>query len=146
LAALASNRTGHLYSIDLPEFTDATENGEQFWSGKGGAVVPRDERCGWLVPERLCERWTLCLGKSAEILPRLLQEVQTIDLFVHDSEHSFQNQLFEFRAAFTHLSANGILFASDINWSRAFDVFTKEARADSRRFFVDYSLGLVVRN
>ena len=146
LSALAKNSAGHLYSIDLPEFTDATGNSEQFWSGKGGAVVPRDERSGWLVPDTLRGRWTLLLGKSSELLPKLLEELQTIDLFIHDSEHSFQNQLFEFRAAFARLAPKGVIFASDINWSRAFNVFAKEVSRESRRFFVDYSLGLVARN
>jgi hypothetical protein len=146
LAALTSNCAGHLYSVDLPEFTGASGDDEQFWSGKGGAVVPRDERSGWIVPDKLRRRWTLLLGKSSELLPKLLQELQAIDLFVHDSEHSFQNQLFEFRAAFARLAPKGVIFASDINWSRAFNIFAKEVSAESRRFFVDYSLGLVVRN
>ena len=145
LAALMRNASGHLYSIDLPEYADLRENDAQFWIGKGGAVVPGNEQSGWLVPLKLRERWTLSLGKSSELLPELLGTVGDVDLFIHDSEHSFQNQLSEFRNAFNRLRSGGIIFASDINWSRAFDVFAKEVSGQSRRFFVDYSLGLVVR-
>ncbi len=144
LKALAGNQSGHLYSVDLPEFTG--ENRNQFWTGKGGAVVPQDLASGWLVPRDLRDRWSLQLGKSADILPSLLCRLDKIDLFVHDSEHSFENQLSEFRLAFDHLSSGGVIFATDINWSRAFDVFAKEVAGRSRRYFVDYSSGLVVRN
>jgi hypothetical protein len=146
LAALTRNVSGHLYSIDLPEYANSRQNDARFWIGKGGAVVPENEQSGWLVPPRLREHWTLSLGKSSELLPALLATVGDLDLFIHDSEHSFQNQLFEFRTAFNRLRNGGIIFASDINWSRAFDVFSKEVSDQSRRFFVDYSLGLVVRN
>ena len=146
LAALMRNASGHLYSIDLPEYANSRENDAQFWIGKGGAVVPENEQSGWLVPLKLRQRWTLSLGRSSDLLPGLLATVGDVDLFIHDSEHSFQNQLFEFRTAFNHLRNGGIIFASDINWSRAFDVFAKKVSDQSRRFFVDYSLGLVVRN
>ena len=146
LSALERNGIGRLYSIDLPEFAGATGLGENFWEGKGGAVVPEGERSGWLVPLHWRDRWTFRLGKAGEQLPVLLDELGVIDLFVHDSEHSYQNQLFEFRSAFEHLRSGGILFASDINWSRAFDVFAKEVRSQSRRFFIDYSLGAILRD
>ena len=146
LAALARNNFGHLYSIDLPEFTGQSNAVQRFWSGKGGAVVPADQCSGWLVPEALRGRWTLRLGKSSELLPKLLDEVSPVNLFIHDSEHSFENQLFEFRAAFARLTTGGVIFASDINWSKAFDVFAGEVSQQARKFFIDYSLGLVVRN
>jgi hypothetical protein len=146
LAALERNGSGHLYSIDLPEFTGRSQPQAQFWEGKGGAVVPAGKQSGWLVPDTLRHPWTLQLGKSAELLPTRLTRLNAIDLFIHDSEHSLENQLFEFRVAFSHLAPGGILFASDINWSKAFGVFSKEVSRDTRHYFVDYSLGLIVRN
>jgi hypothetical protein len=144
LQALEGNGHGHLYSIDLPEFTDAPETAQDFWQGKGGAVVPADKQSGWLVPELLRSRWTLQLGRASEILPQLLDNLGSIDLFVHDSEHSYANQLFEFRTAFARLSSGGILFASDISWSDAFDDFVKEIRGSGRHHYVDYSLAIAV--
>jgi hypothetical protein len=145
LAALNQNGTGHLYSIDYPEYADSPERGVDFWEGKGGAVVPADEQSGWLVPDKLRDRWTLLLGKSREKLPSLLSDLKTIDLFVHDSEHSLDNQLFEFSLAFKHLSQQGRLLASDINWSGAFEVFWKDVRHQARRHFIDDSLALVAK-
>ena len=142
LAALEKNGKGHLYSIDYPEFTGSSAT--DFWEGKGGAVVPNDNGCGWLVPRELRDRWTLKLGKSSVELPALLTELDKIDLFLHDSEHSFENQLFEFRLAFKHLTQCGALFASDISWSQAFDVFSKEIAGQARCYFVDPNLALVL--
>lgn len=68
-----------------------------------------------------------------------------MDLFVHDSEHSLENQLFEFRLAFHHLVANGLLLASDITWSPAFEQFWPEVRGRARRHFMDHNLALVIK-
>ncbi|MEP6937501.1 MAG: class I SAM-dependent methyltransferase [Chthoniobacterales bacterium] len=146
LSALARNGAGYLYSIDFPEFATAAVSDQGFWEGKGGAVVPENERSGWLVPSDLRDRWLLRLGRSKEELPPLLDELCEIDLFVHDSEHSYENQLFEFRSAFAHLGAEGVLFASDINWSSAFEDFAKQVASASRFYYVDYSLGVLLRN
>jgi hypothetical protein len=145
LSALARNGIGHLHSIDLPEMAGAAGSNQEFWEGKGGAVIPEDEQSGWLVPPHLRDRWTVRLGKSSEMLPPILDELGTIDLFIHDSEHSYENQLFEFQSGFAHLSGRGVLFASDINWSNAFDVFAKEMSDEARPSYVDYSLGIMMR-
>jgi predicted O-methyltransferase YrrM len=145
LAALKQNGIGHLYSIDYPEFAGASGSGVDFWEGKGGAVVPGDEQSGWLVPEELRSRWTLIIGKSQAKLPPLLADLHDIDLFVHDSEHSLENQLFEFGLAFEHLRTGGLLLASDITWSNAFDLFWRSIRHRAERRFIDDSLALVAK-
>ena len=75
-----------------------------FWQGKGGAVVPSDRTSGWLIPQDLRQNWSLKLGKSQDKLPSLLKQLDKIDMFIHDSEHSLENQLFEFRLAFQYLN------------------------------------------
>ena len=74
LSALKENNKGFLYSIDLPS--------PDLPSGK----VP-----GWMVPEHLRKRWDLRAGKSSDLLPTLLLEVKDVDIFLHDSEHSYEN-------------------------------------------------------
>ena len=145
LAALQRNGIGRLYSIDYPEYAGIPDKGADFWAGKGGAVVPADEQCGWLVPEELRGRWRLILGKSQDKLPPLLADLGVIDLFVHDSEHSLENQLFEFGLAFKHLRTGGLLLASDITWSDAFDLFWRGIRHQAERRFIDDSLALVAK-
>jgi hypothetical protein len=146
LLALQRNGAGHLYSIDYPEFADDHIHRGSFWHGKGGAVVPPGEESGWLVPMELRDRWTLTLGKSKHELQPLLHELGQIDFFLHDSEHSFENQLFEFSIVFKFLQASGILLASDITWSNAFDVFWKVVKKKARRYFIDHNLAIVSKS
>ncbi len=79
LCALDQNERGQLYSIDLPG-----------WRGN---------ESGWMVPNYLKHRWSLILGRSSEELMPLLQRVVAIDIFLHDSDHSYQNMLWEFQTA-----------------------------------------------
>ncbi|HLA14627.1 MAG TPA: class I SAM-dependent methyltransferase [Gemmatimonadaceae bacterium] len=145
LEGLRRNDTGHLYSVDLPEVAGDIDGGRQFWSGKGGAVVPPDRPSGWLVPEQLQDRWTLCLGRSTAVLPGLVNRLGQIDLFIHDSEHSLENQMFEFRLAWQHLCPGGLLAASDINCSPAFLQFCEEIRDAGHVYFVDDGLAFMVK-
>jgi predicted O-methyltransferase YrrM len=104
LQALADNNAGHLWSIDLPPI-----GAEQF--------------AGSFVPQYLRGRWTLLRGRSRDVLPRLLQELPSPDLFLHDSLHTTRNMTFEFRTAWQKLRAGGVLISDDIHMSKAFARF-----------------------
>ena len=145
LEAIAQNGSGGLYSIDYPEFTGDRSASSEFWSGKGGAVVPAECESGWLVPGDLRGRWALRLGKSSDLLEPWLKELGSIDCFFHDSEHSYANQLAEFRSAYRYLRKGGVIVASDANWSDAFVDFVKELRDESRVYWVDHSLAVLAK-
>jgi hypothetical protein len=51
---------------------------------------------GWIVPKSLRERWTLILGKVEDKLPSLLDEFEAIDVFYHDSLHTYEHMMFEY--------------------------------------------------
>ena len=97
LRALERNGAGHLTSIDLPS-TDLPI----------GARGP-----GWLIPERLKARWTLCLGDSRRLLPEAAAANAPIDLFLHDSDHSRTHREFEFRAVRAHVAPSGLIASDD---------------------------------
>lgn len=145
LRAMQANGAGRLSSVDLPEFSGERGGAQAFWSGKGGAVVPAGLAPGWLVPQELRSRWDLHLGRSASLLPPLLDELGPIDCFLHDSEHSFENQSFEFEAAARHLRPGGILVASDTGASSAFDAFCAAHVCDFEVYWVDHSLALALK-
>ena len=106
LAALERNEDGHLWSIDLPH-PDTLLN----------------DQIGAAVPERLRDRWTLSLGSSTALLPRLLDELGEIDLFVHDSLHTTRNVDFELTAAWEALRPGGAILVDDIHWNLGFQAF-----------------------
>jgi len=146
LAALERNGSGRLVSIDLPEFSDPDLNPTEFWDGKGGAVVPAGKSVGWLVPETLRKPWALVLGRSQDVLGPTLKAEGPVDIFIHDSEHSYENQSLEFAAGYEALRPGGVLVATDINWSSAFDDFwARVTGKGARRAFVDPSCALVVK-
>lgn len=99
LRALSANGTGTLYSIDLPRAT--------------GTQLPRGRSPGWLVPDALRRRWKLSLGDSRTLLPHLLATLDRVDLFFHDSDHSYDNMYFELEQALPRLSPGGLLVCDD---------------------------------
>lgn len=119
LQALSKNGSGALHSIDLPPL-----------------AKKEDEYVGWLVPNGLRERWTLHRGTSRRLLLPLLRELGQIDLFVHDSLHTYRNMKLEFAAAWRALRGGGVLISDDIEGNRA---FLELAQGD------DVALSVVVR-
>jgi predicted O-methyltransferase YrrM len=110
LRALEMNGHGTLFSVDLPPLR---RNYECFW--------------GIAVPEELRGRWRLHRGTSARVLPRLLKERPTIDLFVHDSLHTHRNMRREFDAVWPHLRSGALLLADDVERNRAFGELRQKA-------------------
>lgn len=125
LYALECNQGGHLYSIDYPEGLGAERGPAAHWEGDGNAVVPEGKAPGWLVPERLRQRWTLILGRSQEKLPGLLEELGRVDVFFHDSEHSYECMWFEMREARKFLAPGGTILVHDVNLNSAFADFAR---------------------
>ena len=105
LCALEENKHGELYSIDLP------------WG----------EQSGWIIPNYLRHRWHLELGSSSEKLPSLLENLGAIDIFLHDSEHSYENMLWEYQTAWVYLKDRGILLSHNVEQNYAFPDFCQSA-------------------
>ena len=118
LQGLHDNGNGMLYSIDLPLSKFKNPNGKPL-----NYQFPRKGDTGFGVPERLKERWTLLLGDSHYELPKLLDKLGSCDLFFHDSEHSYENMMFEFSTVFPHLSDNAVVSSDDVSLNNAFRSF-----------------------
>jgi len=95
---MEENRTGNLISIDLP-----TPNTR---------LLPD---VGYLVPKELRHRWDFQRGPSKTLLPQILDQVIEIDMFQHDSRHSYSNQLYEYHTAWPFIRSGGILISDDVN-------------------------------
>ncbi len=103
LQGMKVNKKGRLESIDLPPL------------GKDA-----DAYVGRLVPEQLRGRWTLHRGVSGRLLQPLLSNRGAIDLFVHDSLHTYRNMTQEFRIAWAALRPGGTLISDDVEGNSAF--------------------------
>lgn len=138
LQALADNNIGKLYSIDLP-FQ---------WYIYGDHILhldslPAGKMPGYLVPEKLKNKWTLILGNTYEKLPELLTELKSIDIFIHDSEHSDKAMMFEYNQAWPKIRKNGILGSDDVSFTKAFNNFSKSKRVKGVIF---KDLGIINKN
>jgi len=110
LRALDRNGIGTLHSIDLPNV-------------QAGSILPAGRTSGWIVPESLRDRWQLRLGDTRVILPSLLKSLDRLDLFLHDSDHSYEAMLFEFEQAYPKLEPAGLLLSDDTHIHSAWDDF-----------------------
>ena len=105
LSALNENKKGSLYSIDLPEV---------------GMPKLYGKEPGWIVDEALRRRWTLIYGKTEVKLPPLLGKLKHVDIFLHDSEHSYTNMRFEFSMALRYMKEGSLLLSDDVRSNSAF--------------------------
>lgn len=110
LRALEANGAGTLYSIDLPNVQE-------------GSVLPAGRGSGWIVPHSLRGRWKLQIGDTRKLLPELLATLDRVDLFLHDSDHSYEAMSFEFEQAFPKLESGGLLMSDDTHLHAAWDDF-----------------------
>lgn len=49
----------------------------------------------------------------------LLAEIGKVDIFLHDSEHTYDNMMFEYATAWDYLPKGGLLLSHDISWNNA---------------------------
>jgi len=124
LAGMHANHRGRLYSIEKFRYP----------------LDLKGKECGWLVPLELRERWQLIVGSSEKELPLLLDQIGTLDLFFHDSNHSYDNMTWELSIAWPRMSSSGILLADNVNFNFAFRDFCE--RHGRIPLLLDYTPGL----
>ena len=140
LLALHKNSQGSLVSIDFP----ATEIVRGSTECMSDTTLPLGCAPGWLIPDYLKDRHRLELGDSKKLLPELLHELKQIDIFLHDSLHTYEHQYFEYGTAWPYLKQHGLLLSDDIFWSSAFHQFCREKKISYLNLF--NNIGIVKRN
>jgi predicted O-methyltransferase YrrM len=128
LFALHLNGRGSLYSIELGD----------------PRYFPAGKSPGWVVADWLKPKWQLLIGDSRALLPELLFKLGTIDIFIHDSMHTYEQMIWEYRAAFPHIRPGGLLVSDDAAWNPAFAKFSREVSA--RRAGVLRGVGFLQKN
>ena len=87
--------------------------------------LPPGKQPGWIVPKRLQKRWTLKLGSSHELLKKELETEPPLDMFIHDSEHSYDTMWFELNTAWNYLRDGGLLICDNIEANTSFFDFCR---------------------
>jgi len=128
LCALEENKQGKLYSIDLP-WEETLTYPKHYFAPEGVAgVMSRGTQSGWIIPDYLRHRWQLVQGRTSEKLPPLLEKLGAIDIFLHDSEHSYQNMLWEYQTAWVYLKGGGVLLSHNVDMNDAFSHFCQSVK------------------
>lgn len=113
LLALERNQKGGLHSIEIGD----------------SSYLPVGKEPGWIVPDRLRTRWRLHIGDVAAVLPSLLHDLGEVDIFIHDSLHSYEHMKLEFEMARPYIRHGGLLLADDAQWNSAFQGFASSIRS-----------------
>ncbi len=103
--ALLSNVHGTLYSVEV---TDDV-----------GALLSENEKVRWHL--EVLEKRSL-----EDSFARFVDKVSPIDIFLHDSDHSYGWQAFEYNRVSASLTSHGILISDDVDASFAFLDFCKK--------------------
>jgi predicted O-methyltransferase YrrM len=133
--ALATNGAeGKLYGIDIPPVFNPKDPA---WTGAGkvyGHVIPEGKTSGWMVPEAYRKRFEVQNGDAKLLLPKLVDSLPGIDMFYHDSDHTYNHMMFEFREAKRKLAPGGLIIADDIAWNAALWDFADEQAVPAYNF------------
>jgi predicted O-methyltransferase YrrM len=95
LAALARNGDGTLHSLELGRRQDEPAH-------------------DYFVPDEFRDRWRLTIGDSRRLLPAVMERYTPVDMFYHDSLHTYDHMTWEFGTALPHLSSSGLLASDDV--------------------------------
>ena len=109
LQALRDNDRGELVSID-------------------GLFRPwqTEAMIGYMIPRELRDRWSLLVGASGDRLESALHELGEVDLFIHDSLHTYSNMKWEFATAWPSIKPGGFMVADDVGANNAFSEFCRD--------------------
>jgi predicted O-methyltransferase YrrM len=117
LALVKNGPEGTLHVIDLPAVFSPNDPD---WTVKDkvyGVVIPEGKSSGWMVPDAYHDRLEVRIGDAKDLLPKLIDQLPAIDMFYHDSDHTYRHMMFEFTEAKRKLAAGGLIVGDDISWN-----------------------------
>jgi hypothetical protein len=104
---------GHLTRVILEAFTESPKRKRVLHS------IDVDPRTRHKDLEDRAD-WRFHLIDESRSLESVFEDIGLCDLFVHDSDHGYENQFREYSVAWDHLRPGGFLVSDDVNWSNAF--------------------------
>jgi predicted O-methyltransferase YrrM len=134
LGLVKNGPDGTLHVIDLPPVFNPDDPA---WTVEGnvyGVVIPEGKSSGWLVPDAYRERFEVWSGDAKDLLPKMVDKVESIDFFYHDSDHTYNHMMFEFHQAKRKLSKGGLLVGDDVSWNASVWDFADEFGVPSYNF------------
>jgi predicted O-methyltransferase YrrM len=134
LGLVKNGPEGMLHVIDLPPVFDPDDPA---WTVEGkvyGVVIPEGKSSGWLVPDAYRDRFEVWNGNAKDLLPKMVDKVESIDFFYHDSDHTYNHMMFEFHQAKRKLGKGGLVVGDDVSWNASVWDFADEFGVPSYNF------------
>jgi predicted O-methyltransferase YrrM len=134
LGLVKNGPEGMLHVIDLPPVFNPDDPA---WTVEGkvyGVVIPEGKSSGWLVPDAYRDRFEVWNGDAKDLLPKMVDKVESIDFFYHDSDHTYNHMMFEFHQAKRKLSKGGLVVGDDVSWNASVWDFADEFGVPSYNF------------
>lgn len=92
---------------------------------QGTGELPAGKRTGWVIPDWFQTRHDLRLGPAQALLPKVHAEVGAVDVFLHDSDHSYTHMMFEMSLAWHFVRPGGWILADNIEQNQSFADFVR---------------------
>jgi len=83
---------------------------------------------GLAIPNELKEKQEIVASTLSDELIDVIDKTRPIDIFLHDSAHTYNHMLKEFRIAWPNIKKGGLLMADDVGFQDAFLDFVDEIR------------------
>jgi predicted O-methyltransferase YrrM len=134
LGLVKNGPDGMLHVIDLPPVFNPDDPA---WTVEGkvyGVVIPEGKTSGWLVPDAYGDRFEVWNGDAKDLLPKMVDKVESIDFFYHDSDHTYNHMMFEFHQAKRKLNRGGLVVGDDVSWNASMWDFADEFSVPSYNF------------
>jgi predicted O-methyltransferase YrrM len=117
LLAMQHNQQGTLYSIDLPPDDEILKQGNR--------PLPEGKSAGWVIPQSLRASHHILFGRAQVLLPQVLAAQGSVDVFLHDSDHSYPHMMFELGLVWAYLRPGGWLVCDNVEANSAFMDFER---------------------
>lgn len=134
LALVRNGPEGRLRVIDLPPVFNPDDPAWTVRDTVYGVVIPEGKSSGWLVPDAYRDRFEVWNGDAKDLLPWLVDTVDSIDFFFHDSDHTYDHMMFEFRQIKRKLNPGGVLVSDDVSWNASLWDFADEFHVPAYNF------------
>jgi predicted O-methyltransferase YrrM len=78
-----------------------------------------DKELGFVIPEGMKSRLHYVKGTSREMLAKVLKSLKSVDIFFHDSDHTYDNIMFELNTVWPKLSSSSLILIDNYDWTEA---------------------------
>lgn len=99
-----------------------------------------DREIGFVIPNRLKSNLEHVKGLSTAKLKPVLASLSKVDVFFHDSDHSYENVIFELKSVWPKVKGDPCILIDNYDWSDAPVDFAKEKNLKVRNIADDLAL------